>query len=117
MDFELLPIGTVVKMKNSAIPVMIAGYLSVVTGKEDRIWDYSGFIFPNGYNSDEDILSFDHEQIEFVIAYGYRDIQEERFVAQVSEARQELREDDGEDEEDSDEDDVENDEDGGEGDE
>ena len=99
MDFELLPIGTVVELKHSSIPVMIAGYLSVAKKTGDRIWDYSGFIFPTGYMSNEDILSFDHNQIDVVIAYGYRDIQEERFVKQVTEARREMNEHDGEGEE------------------
>ncbi len=90
MDFELLPIGTVVELKHSSIPVMIAGYLSVSQKSGDRVWDYSGFVFPNGYMSDDDILSFDHNQIDVVIAYGYKDIQEEAFVKQVMETRQEI---------------------------
>ncbi len=92
MDFELLPIGTVVELKHSSVPVMIAGYLSVAQKSGNRVWDYSGFVFPTGYMSDEDILSFDHNQIDVVIAYGYKDIQEEAFVKQVMETRQEILE-------------------------
>ena len=67
MNYELLPIGKVVELKNSTIPVMIAGYLSVSKGNPDKLWDYSGFIFPIGYASDDEIYSFDHEQIDAVI--------------------------------------------------
>ena len=87
MDFELLPIGTVVELKNSDIPVMISGYLSVNRENKDKVWDYSGFVFPVGYSKDDDILSFDHAQITNIIAYGYKDIQEMHFVAQVAEMR------------------------------
>lgn len=90
MNYELLPIGTVVELKNSTIPVMIAGYLSVSKGTPEKIWDYSGFIFPIGYASDDEIYSFDHEQIDAVIAYGYKDIQEEQFVKQVAAAKEEI---------------------------
>lgn len=92
MELELLPIGTVVELKNSTIPVMISGFLSVNRASKDKVWDYSGFKFPVGYSSDEDILSFDHSQIENILAYGYRDAQEMRFVKEVEGMRKEIAE-------------------------
>ena len=90
MDYELLPIGTVVELLNSSIPVMISGYLSVMPSDPNKVWDYSGFIYPVGYDSDEDILSFNHNQISTIIAYGYKDIQEEQFVQQVMATKDEI---------------------------
>lgn len=92
MDYELLPIGTVVELKHSSVPVMIAGYLSVAKSNPNKLWDYSGFIFPIGYVGDDDIYSFNHNQIDVVIAYGYKDIQEEQFIEQVAATKKEIME-------------------------
>lgn len=90
MDYELLPIGTVVELKHSTVPVMVAGYLSVAKNSPDKLWDYSGFVFPIGYASDDEILCFNHNQIDVVIAYGYKDLQEEQFIEQVAATRKEI---------------------------
>lgn len=87
MDFEFLPIGSVVMLKESEAPVMIAGYLSVVEGNLDKVWNYSGFRFPIGYTDNDKILSFDHEQIELVIAYGYKDVEQENFIRLLEAAK------------------------------
>ena len=86
MDKELLPIGSVVALKNSAALVMIAGYLAVTRANPEQVWDYSGFRFPIGYTSDEEIYCFNREQIEIVYAYGYRDIETDMFMGRLRQA-------------------------------
>ena len=86
MDKELLPIGSVVTLKNSTALVMIAGYLTVTRANLEQVWDYSGFRFPIGYTSDEEIYCFNHGQIEAVYAYGYRDIETDIFISRLKQA-------------------------------
>ena len=91
MSKGFLPIGTVVELNNSTIPVMIAGYLAVAPKDPKRVWDYSGFIFPTGISEDDGLFCFDNEQIETVIAYGYRDIQADRFIRQLMANKDEIK--------------------------
>lgn len=86
MDSELLPIGSVVALENSTALVMIAGYLAVTQSNPERVWDYSGFRFPIGYTSDEEIYCFNRSQIEVVYAYGYRDIETDMFMGRLKQA-------------------------------
>jgi len=90
MEHEFLPIGTVIELKNTAVPIMIAGYLSVANSNPDKIWDYSGFLYPLGYVNNDEVISFNHDQIGTVIAYGYKDVEEEEFVEKVKIAKKEL---------------------------
>ena len=88
---ELLPIGSVVMLKDSTAPVMIAGFLPVTT-EPDCVWDYSGFRFPLGYTDDDDIFCFNQSQITIVYAYGYRDVEHDIFVDSLSDTMDQLRE-------------------------
>ena len=90
MEQAFLPIGSVVELINSDALVMIGGYLSIADINSDKVWDYSGFIYPYGYVEDDKIVSFDHSQIQTVVAYGYRDVESDYFVEQIAEARKEL---------------------------
>lgn len=86
LEKELLPIGSVVQLKDSTVLVMITGFLPIspaAEGESDRVWNYSGFKYPIGYTNGEDIYCFDHEQIQIVYAYGYRDIEHDIFVSQL----------------------------------
>lgn len=87
MAKDFLPIGTVVKLADSTALVMVAGYLPVAYSRPDYVWDYSGFKFPIGYTDDEGLYFFDHEQIETIYSYGYKDIEQEMFANQLDAAR------------------------------
>lgn len=88
MDIEkdLLPIGSVVQVGESTALVMIAGYLPFSPSDPNRLWNYSGFRFPLGYTDDEDVYFFDHDQIQNVYAYGYRDIEHDLFMTRLSDS-------------------------------
>ena len=90
MNQELLPIGSVVELKEAKVPVMIAGYLASLQDREGKVWDYSGFVYPIGFDSKDEILSFDRDQVENVIAYGYVDQEEMAYVSQVEEMKKEI---------------------------
>jgi len=90
MKSVLLPIGTVVELANSTVPVMIAGYLSVAAGNTHKIWDYSGFLYPIGYEESGKVYSFDHENINHVISYGYRDVLTDYAIVKVMSAKEDI---------------------------
>lgn len=77
----VLPIGSVVMLKNSTKRVMIIGIcqFQTVPGEEKpRIWDYVGCPFPEGYQGANEGYLFNNDQIETVYAVGYQD--EEQMV-------------------------------------
>lgn len=78
MADHLLPIGSVVRLKDSDANVMVGGYLATGDARPGYVWDYSGFKFPLGYVDNEEIYCFDQDQIELILALGYQDI--EQFV-------------------------------------
>lgn len=105
MTGYLLPVGSVVRLKDSTANVMIAGYLPVGEADPGYAWDYSGFKFPLGYVRNDEIYCFDQNQIEEVLAMGYQDEEQFRFantleaaVEQIKEAAAENREEAQEDE-------------------
>ncbi len=90
MEKELLPIGSVVQLRGSPAAVMIAGYLSAASADSDALWDYSGFPYPLGLSEEDRVYSFNHEQIDLVIAYGYRDVETDALLRRIGETREKL---------------------------
>lgn len=74
---KYFPIGTVVSLKEGAKRVMIIGFCSV--GDSEKVFDYSGCIYPEGLISSKQILLFDHSQIDKVYHIGLTCKEEEQF--------------------------------------
>ena len=69
----LLPIGSVVLLKNSTKRVMIMGVCQgTVSEGERRIYDYVGCFFPEGYMSADKNFLFNQDQIDRLFAIGYQ---------------------------------------------
>ena len=83
MDKKLLPIGTVVVLKETQGRTMISGYLAVNHKEPNKAYDYSGFAFPLGFNNNEEVFCFDHEQIDKIVQYGFRDYECDAFLTDV----------------------------------
>lgn len=78
----LLPIGTVVLLKNSSKRVMIIGVAQKQReGDGSVIWDYSGCLYPEGYIGPEKTFMFNNDQVDRIFALGYQD--EEQFAFKV----------------------------------
>ncbi len=73
MSRELLPIGTVVKIKEAEKLMMICGFCPTGPSKPGYVYDYSGFPYPEGYMDTLKIYQFDNGQIDKVVAIGYQD--------------------------------------------
>lgn len=75
---KFLPIGTVVMLKNGTKRVMVTGFCAVQESDKERVWDYSGCIYPEGFLSSNKTLLFNHDQIEKICFMGFADDDEER---------------------------------------
>lgn len=72
MNKELLPLGTVVLLKEAKRNIVIIGY-SMFEHGTNKVWDYLGCAYPIGVvNSDTNLL-FDAVQIDKVIFKGFSD--------------------------------------------
>ncbi len=81
---ELLPLGTVVKRKATAVPIMIIGYFPYDV--EENLWQYMGtnIFLGTGLNSDK--LAFNEESIEEILFTGYSDAEGEMYRKELAEA-------------------------------
>ena len=87
----LLPIGTVVLLKNSTKKIMIIGVLQkqIKEGAE-VIWDYSACFYPEGYMGPDKTFLFNGDQIEKVFSIGYQDEEQFNFKVKIDNIRNEL---------------------------
>lgn len=82
---NILPIGTVVKLKGINTKIIICGYCSESENESNYVWDYSGFGFPLGYTKPDMIVSFDSDQIETIITYGFQDEEQLSYIEEFKE--------------------------------
>ncbi|MEG2814263.1 MAG: DUF4176 domain-containing protein [Oscillospiraceae bacterium] len=88
----LLPIGTVVLLKNSEKKIMIIGVCKKQLNKEEEIiWDYSACVYPEGYISSDKTFLFNNNQIEKIYSIGYQDEEQFAFKTKVDKIIAELR--------------------------
>jgi len=82
---KYLPVGTVVLLQNGTKRVMINGFCTMDASKPDKVYDYSGVLFPEGSLSSDQTLLFDHSQIVRVDHLGLVDEEETAFMAKLKE--------------------------------
>ena len=76
---KYLPIGSVVMLKEGTKRAMITGFCSLAADNNEKIYDYSGCIYPEGYLSSNQVCLFDHTQIEKIYHLGLKDEEEIEF--------------------------------------
>ena len=91
----ILPIGSVVLLKDSTKKVMIMGFCQKEESDEENIWDYAGCLYPEGYLGSNQVYLFNGEQIERVYSVGYQDEEQFEFKIKVDAVLQSLREESG----------------------
>ena len=72
MKDKILPIGSIIKMKNSDIYLMIYGYVNRNKTIEGECYDYFCCVYPTGVGS-EKTIAVQKEKIDKVIFIGYQD--------------------------------------------
>lgn len=87
-EHNLLPIGTVVLLKEETQELMIIGYAPIDKETEEDIYDYSACLYPVGLLAVDQVIMFDHEDIEKIIFTGYEDKENTEFLKNVEELLQ-----------------------------
>lgn len=81
---KYLPIGSVVMLKGGSKRVMISGFCTTSTEEQNKIYDYSGCMFPEGFLSSEQTALFNHDQIEKIYFIGLNDEEEKQFKIKLN---------------------------------
>lgn len=87
----LLPIGSVVMLKGGTHRVMIIGYCQRLVNEPEKIFDYVGCLFPEGFLGAEKNYLFNRDQVERVYHVGYATDGQMAFADQMEEALVKLR--------------------------
>jgi len=69
---EFLPLGSVVLLKESTKRVMIVGFKQKQE-HDEKVWDYSGCLYPEGILDPDRLFLFDHGQVDILFFVGYQD--------------------------------------------
>lgn len=83
---KYLPLGSVVMLKNATKRLLITGFCVMPNEDKNKIYDYSGCLYPEGIISTEQTALFNHDQIERIYAIGYSDDEEKAFKEKLKEA-------------------------------
>lgn len=84
---KYLPIGTVVMLKGGKKRVMITGFCCVDDNDDknkDKVYDYCGLLYPEGYVFKNQMFLFDHVQIEKIFYLGLNDDENKQFQEKLS---------------------------------
>lgn len=76
---RVLPVGTVVMLKDAYKRMMIMGYQQSQTEDLKKVYDYIGCIYPEGFIKVQEMRLFDHEDIEIVFEMGFQNEEQEMF--------------------------------------
>ena len=82
---DLLPIGSIVLLKNGEKKLMIFGIKQTSTDGEEMEFDYIGVMYPEGYLGGEYQFLFNHKDIAEVIFRGYEDAERTEFLVKLAE--------------------------------
>ena len=89
----MLPIGTVVLLKDSTKRVMITGIAqySIRDDGSKKLYDYAGVVFPEGYLSSDSNYLFNRDQIDKLFFIGLQDTESMTFCQKAEQALDQLR--------------------------
>ena len=82
---ELLPIGSIVLLKNGEKKLIIIGIKPVDKTNNNAMYDYLAVPYPEGYIKDTLTFFVNHDKIEQVIARGYEDEERTEFIEKLDE--------------------------------
>ena len=83
---KLLPIGSVVLLKEGTKKLMIIGIKPVSKDNPDTVFDYIGVMYPEGFLSNDYNFLFNHEDINDVVFTGYNNPERKNFIEFIEEA-------------------------------
>ncbi|MCQ2509339.1 MAG: DUF4176 domain-containing protein [Lachnospiraceae bacterium] len=80
---NLLPIGTIVLLKDGEKRLMISGIMQSDASGNGANYDYLGVLYPEGHIGEQFQYLFNHEDIEEVIFRGYEDEERAEFLRKL----------------------------------
>ena len=92
IEEKFLPIGTVVMLKGGTKRVMVTGFCSVDNNEKERMYDYTGCLYPEGIINSNEICLFDNNQIDQVFFKGFVDPEEIKFKEDLKETLSRIEE-------------------------
>jgi len=82
---KYLPVGTVVMLQNGSKRLVITGFCGVGAEDKNKMYDYVGCLYPEGFLSSNQTLLFNHNQIAKIYFVGFIDDEEKAFKAKLKE--------------------------------
>lgn len=82
---KFLPIGSVVLLEGATKRIMITGFCVTPNDNPEKMFDYSGCLYPEGVLTSDQVALFNHNQIKQVFALGYSDEEEKSFKEKLKE--------------------------------
>lgn len=80
----VLPVGSIVLLKGGDRKLMVCGIcVSMEDDNDPRVFDYSGVLYPDGFEDPDSLFLFNKENIEQVYHIGYMDEDSEEFLPNV----------------------------------
>ena len=86
---ELLPTGSVVRLKNGTKRIMICGRLQQ-RERDLKIFHYCACYYPEGILNSDELFLFQHDDIDVVCFIGYQDEEEVRLQKYIQKRCEEL---------------------------
>jgi len=86
---QLLPIGSVVLLKDGEKRLMIFG-IDQVNPETEEAFDYSGVLYPEGNLGSGSTFLFNHEDITVIHFMGFNDIERQNFVVELKKVAEKL---------------------------
>lgn len=83
---NLLPIGSVVFLKNGFKKVMVVGIKPINSEKPEEAYDYIGVLYPEGYISNNINFLFNNDDINDIVFRGYENRERKEFIDMLEEA-------------------------------
>lgn len=83
---DLLPIGSVILLKNAKKKLMIYGIKQLDSKNPEVEYDYIGVFYPEGNMGPDYQFLFNHEDIDTVYFKGYHTEEREVFIEEIAKA-------------------------------
>lgn len=80
---EYLPVGSVVLLEGGKKKTVIIGILQMNADNPERVYDYVGVPYPEGYLGQGSSYLFDHSDISQLIYYGYNDAERQGLIQSI----------------------------------
>jgi len=81
---DLLPIGSIVLLKDGEKRLMISGIMQSDVSGNGEEYDYLGILYPEGHIGDQFQYLFNHSDINEIVFRGFEDSERSDFLEKLS---------------------------------